>query len=316
MKLNHFPLLLVALLATPAFAQDAPPVNSQELLRALKLLQSRNEEMQKAQFNKAIQDFRAAASSNSKAIAFYEEAVRATRFAGQTLQQTQFQEWKKKEAERLRSNEMQTAARLHLTYAVLTLEAARGTPIEQLLPALFQYTNEILKLREDPDRRADFDKQELLKGSISGGVFIQWYGAGKMLTSLKGWEGSPGDVDGIYQKTILPEMRKQKDFRITQYWDARIDREARQVEHGKGAFKIDQFNQIQKPNLLWQRAEDMLAVGQQNRAISEMFGLIKNFPDHPETPARIAKLEKLLTPPPAAAPSPASDQTPAQAAAQ
>ncbi len=308
---RYLPLALLVALYAPALAQDAPAVDAQTLLRALKQIQERNTEATKSQLNKVIQDFRAAASSNSKAIAFYEEAIRATQFAGQTLQQTQFQEWKKKEAEKLRSNEMQTAARLHLVYATLTLDHAKGVPVSDLLPALFQYTNQIIEVREDANRRELFDKQELLKGKVTDSIFIRWYGAGKLLADLKNWEPSPGNVDGIYQKTILPQMRKNKDARIIQYWDGRITRESKRVSEGKVAFNIEQFNLVQKPTLLWQRAEDLLAIGQRNRAINEMFSIIKNFPDHPDTPTRIASLEKTLTPEPA----PATAQAPTTASA-
>jgi len=282
---------LLPLIATPLFAQDAPPVDVQALLNSLQKIQGQNTVSTKAQHDKVLQDFRAAAESNAKAIGFYEEAVRATLFGG-----PKFQEWKKKEGEKLRSNEMQTAVRLHLTYLTLSLQYANGTPVSELLPALFNYTNQVLALREDPVKREAYDRIEISKKGISDSIFIRWYGVEKAVADLKDWENNPMNVDGIYQATILPQMRKDKDARIVQYWDMRLQREAKLAVEGKLPFNADQFNLIQRPNLLWSRAEDLLAIGQRNRAINEMFAVVKNFPSHPEAGGWISKLQALLAP--------------------
>ncbi|MGZ7226727.1 hypothetical protein ACXWO0_09700, partial [Streptococcus pyogenes] len=75
-----------------------------------------------------------------------------------------------------------------------------------------------------------------------------------------------GNVDGIFQKAILPLMRENKDPRLIQYWDHLIQREAESASDQKLAFAAGSFEQQRKPILLWNRAKDMLALGWKNRA--------------------------------------------------
>jgi hypothetical protein len=302
--MRHYSLPLTVLssfcLSTLATAQDLPPVDSSTLLKALEQVEAKHAEINKSQAQRAIQDFKAAMGSDSKATAFYEEAVRATQFMGQNQQQTQFQEWKKKESPKYQQSEVQMATRLNLTYTIISLEFASGMPVEKLIPALLQYTNQVLDYRAGlkPEQRAIFDRQEMINTSVSSGIFARWYGIDKTLAGLKNWGMSPGKVDDIYLKTILPELRKMKDPKAVQYWDARIAREEKAANEGNVTFKIEQFTQVQKPALLWSRAEELLALGMRNRAINEMFAVIKNTPASTETPGRIEKLKALLAPPP------------------
>jgi hypothetical protein len=76
----------------------------------------------------------------------------------------------------------------------------------------------------------------------------------------------------------------------------------------KLAFEIEKFNTQRRPALLWSRAQDLLAIGQKNRAATEMFGIIRSSPTSPELPAWIAALESVLAPPPADAPMSASGE--------
>ena len=80
----------------------------------------------KAQNNKLIQDLSAAGADNSSAINFYLQAVEQVQFQGETREHTQFQEWKKKDANQLKDPDMQNAVRLHLNYLVISLQHAMG----------------------------------------------------------------------------------------------------------------------------------------------------------------------------------------------
>ncbi len=73
---------------------------------------------------------------------------------------------------------------------------------------------------------------------------------------------------------------------------------------------------MRRPSLIWSRDEDLARVGQRNRAITDMFALIKTFPTHPEAAAWIAELEMMLAPtPPATIATPAPDAAPPATAA-
>jgi hypothetical protein len=282
--------LLVAQLST-AFAQvqDAAPVDAKALLTQLHDLKEKHSTAEKAQNNKAIQDLLAAANSNATAVAFYQEAVRYVQFAGQNHENKEFRDWKQKEADRLKSAEFQTAARLHLIYLALTLQRASGTKVPDLMPGLLNYVN--LLATNYPL----VWNQELMTKSVTDGIFSRWLGLDRSFSNFKDWEVNAGNLDGIYQKTILPQMRKDKDPKIVQYWDDKLNREKNKASNSGLAFKVDNFNLVDRPEILWSRAEDMLIIGQKNRAIGEMFAVVKNFPDHPKSGSWIGRLEAILS---------------------
>lgn len=194
------------------------------------------------------------------------------------------------------------------------------------------------------DKERKIDKQtikrvhdQILKQSLASSAFVQWMRLGDYITDVappkKGggrarsaaaaddapapsWEGTPGSFDGIYQSILLPEMRDMKDLRVREYWDNKITREGEAATRSQKTFEIDKFNQVRRPSLLWSRNEDLARVGQRNRAITDMFGLIKTYPTHPEAAAWIAELELMLAPtPPATLATPAPDAAPPATAA-
>lgn len=166
---------------------------------------------------------------------------------------------------------------------------------------------------------------QILKPSLAGSPVVKWMkltdavraegggrddGArgGRRAEGTAGgtWESSPAGLDGIFLKIILPELRSQKDARVLEYWDLKLKKEADAASRSRLAYEIEKFNSERRPTLLWSRSQEFIALGQKNRAISEMFGVIKAHPTHPQADDWIAALEQLLAPPtpaPAAAPS-------------
>jgi hypothetical protein len=176
---------------------------------------------------------------------------------------------------------------------------------------------------------------QILKNPLTGSAFVQWMrlsdyindvapqkgrgGKAKAAVaaaddgSAQAWEGTPGSFDGIYQNILLPEMRTAKDVRIIEYWDNKIKREGEAATRSQKTFEIDKFNQMRRPSLMWSRDQDLAKVGQRNRAIADMFTLIKSFPAHPEAAGWIAELEQMLAPTPPAAPAATSTSAPVPA---
>ena len=287
--MKKFVLLSLVIALRCASAQDATAVDAKTLLSALKEMKTKHAESAKSQFGKMMQDLGAASASNASAIAFYEEATRAITFAGQTREKTLFQEWKKKEADHLKSVEMQTAVRLHLSYLLITLQHANGLTIPQVMPSLLRYSD---MLTAAPEL---VSTQDILRQSVNASIFLKWYGSEKILGNVHDWEMNPGNLDGIWRTTILPQMRKEKDQRAILYWDNKLKLATDAAAETKRVFDVDQFRFIRKPALLWSRAKDLIAIGQRNRGISEMFNIVKNWPDHPNNAAWIAKLEGILS---------------------
>jgi len=300
-------------------AQELDPSQAKEILRQLEELQAQREDLMKKGVAGALQRIRAAAASDSAAKDFYEEAVLQTQFAGQNREQTQLRDWKKKREEALKDSSFPTAARLHLNYLALTLERASGKTNEELLPALLQHAGLILafddKLEDiGPKQRQPLD--ELLKKSVVEGVFSDWLRLKDHIGKVEHWEMAAGNADGIYNQSVLPILREKKDPQLLKYWDARIERATAKATNSDRTFDAEKFSTVQLPRLHWQRSEDEIILGMTARAVSDMLGVLKANPGHPDAETWIKQLTGIVekTTLPAAAAETGEAPTPEPAA--
>lgn len=331
-------------LALPVQAQDAPPVDMKQILQALKALKTQQAQQSMSQKGKALQEVTAGASNPARAADMWEEAVRATQFAGASKEGAQFREWKDNEGSALRTKEVAAALRVHFNWLALTLQRASGSEIKELLPAIIQHTKEATAAKSAMDQFEESMKREreaasgrpgrgdrknndgdvkkmydqVISKSVATGVIAKWLQIEPLLADVSkggdkandkekgGWEMAPANVDGIFNAIVLPELRAQKDPRILEYWDMRLRTEAEEAGRNKLDFEAGKFNTVTRPNLLWQRAQDMAAIGQRNRAVNEMFNIVKAHPSHPNASAWVTSLEQLLSQALAPAPAPAT----------
>lgn len=110
------------------------------------------------------------------------------------------------------------------------------------------------------------------------------------------WPMTPGDLDGIHSAIILPAYRETKDPRILDYWDFVIKRETDAIARRNVDYERQRFQQIRRPELLWSRAEDLVAIGLKNRAILDMVAVLKSNPIHPQAEAWMGQIESMVRP--------------------
>lgn len=353
MNRHFLPAILSALCtAAIAQTNDAPPVDAKQLLQSLHQFRDQNETTVKTRRTGAYQQVMAATGSNEKAAAAWTEAVLAVQFTGVDHQGTAVHDWKQTEGAAINSKEGANAARLHLFWLGLTIQHAAGTETKQLLNTIIDFTKQveidaalIEKVAEAIDKakastvkRAPVNKtladekgtkklhDSIMKMPVTSGPVAKRLLLADILGDVGGkkkkgaeqgesaaWEPVPGNVDGIYKSIILPEFRANKDPRLLDYWDMVLKRHSESIYAGMPDFDERQANQVQRPTLLWSRAQDVMVLGQKNRAITEMFTLIKTYPLHPEIANWMAQLEGILAPPPPAPAASASSIAPPSA---
>jgi len=332
----RFAVLTVAVVATgaPLLAQvqDAPAPDISQILQALRSLKDQQLAQVKSAKEKALKEAQAAAASPGAAATAWEEAVRQVQFEGAPKEGAAFREWKAREGDALSEKEPQNAAQLYFRWLALTLQRSIGTPVRELLPAVVQYTKDLTadqlaaealaeRIARDAalaasgkhgDRKGKKDDQaakrlhDQILRNLAGSPPVKAMGIEEYLKT-EGWEGNPGNLDGIYTAIILPELRALKDQRVLDYWDMRIKRETEAAQKSKLAYDIEKFTKERRPSLLWNKTSELLNLGLKNRAITEMFTLIKTYPQHPDLPKWITGLETALLPP--AAPRAAATTT-------
>lgn len=243
-------------------------------------------------------------------------------------------QWRDTEGELFKEREVQNAVHLHLEWLVITLQRSNGATVKELLPSIINYSKELLgdqammealddtikkekaapgpgkprnqNVKDDQAARRTHDS--ILNKNINNSIIVQWLKLGDFLT-LEKWENNPGNLDGIYTRIVQPELRNQRDPHVMDYWDMKLKKEADAATKSKLSFEVDKFNTLRRPALLWSRAQEYTYLGQKNRAVSEMFNLIKTYPNHPDASDWVSALENVL------APQPAPDAVPAPAPA-
>jgi len=290
------------------------------MLEGLQQIKQQQSTAAQTQLKTTIADFSAASADDGAAENFYVEAVRVTRFVGQDRADTAFSDWQKNTLPRLNP----AAIRLALRYTTISLQRAAGATDAQIFPVLLAYAQEaqdalpgieaqqnVPPPQQEGGRRG-FGRQgggrdeepRILEQAVSDNIFSKWYNIGGQLSGLADWEQVPGNIDSMYQQTLLPLMRKARDPRVLQYWDTKIETERAAASSASAAFNTDRFNLTRRPTLLWSRAEDEVAIGQRDQGLTDMYTLVKNFPTHPDAGKWIKELQDLLTTSPAAASSP------------
>ena len=269
---------------------DATPLNTGNILKELQKIKSNHDVNLQGQLSKSLQMVNSAASNGSVALDYYLQAQFSTQFDGQNHDKSQFQEWKKKQSDKLKSKSFQEALRLYMVYLSLTIQSSMGVKDADLIPSLVNYTTQILNENEF---LADGD--EFMKKTLIGSLIVQWLGVN--LTPSKNWVGAPANVDEMYGKIILPYYREKGDPSAVDYWNRLIERETTAESKESRTFQVDQFTYNRKPTLYWSRALEFYLIGQKNRGLTEMLAVIKAYPNHPTATNWAEKLEQYISDP-------------------
>jgi hypothetical protein len=309
------------------YAQDVQPLDTKALLDALKQIKEQNEAGLKSRRMSAYQQVAAAAASSEKAVAFWKDAVKAVQFMGAKQEGEKIRDWREGDGEALNDRLCANAVRLHLNWLALNLQHAAGIETKVLMPKVLEHTAAALAAHEAAEHFAESLEKakdrgptspgarktvqedgvvkrvhdQIMRMPVSASPVTRWLQMSDIFADSKrkgagSWEQQAGNVDGIYQSVILPEYRAAKDPRLLEYWDMVLKREGDKVAERKLDIEQRDWMQIRRPALLWARAQDVMALGLKNRAISDMFAVVRAVPQHPEAPNWIAQLMELLAP--------------------
>lgn len=327
----RLPAVIVAAFLLPRIlvAQDAPAINADAILRDLdQIEQKQKESMQSARVN-AISQLKAVAGNPAAAADLYQKAVEETRFAGVKNKGQNFQEWKSNHSALLRDKLMQTVLVLHLRYLVLSLERGASDKPEQFVQPSLAFANDmvasdplfikaaqaVVQGRNGSDREKEEaailervlrEKGELLDKSVADGVFAKWLRLGQWLPGGDKWELAPGKISGILEKNVRPVLRGAKNPQLLDTWTLEMKLLADRVSSTRLDHEALEFNNVTRPRLQFSMANDMVALGQKNRAAAEIYGMIKAYPGHPDFDRWVAALREMLKAS-APAPAPATD---------
>lgn len=313
--------------------QDAPPVNVNQLLKDLSTLAPKAQSQSTAAKMAAAQAILTAANAGDGGVAYWESALKATQMDGAGQDATQFRIWKETEGDVYKDREVQSAIHLHLEWLAITLQRSAGATVKDLLPTILNYAHELwadqvlmtmlaesVKKEKEAtapqvpggrgggrsspaakalgdDRKIREVHDQILNKNVANSMITNWQHLRDYVKDIDGWEEVPGNLDGIYKNVIQPELRAERDQRVFEYWDTKMKIESETAGRTKLTFEIDKYNTETGPTLMFGRAQEYVALGQKNRAATEMYGIIQKYPNHPQATEWIATLQNLLAPP-------------------
>lgn len=335
MSLSRFFLLLSVGLTCARAQQDIPAVNAEAILRELDQIEQRQKQAILSARQMAVNQIRSAASSGSAAADLYEKAVEATQFEGTRNKGGNFAEWKSSKAALLRTKEVQTALLLHLRYLALSMERRGSEKPEDFVQPSLVYVNDLAgadalfikqalsaaqnggsdrdREQQALDREAIKLKDDLLNKSLNESLFVRWLRLGPALPKGDDWELIPGSLSGILDKNVRVAMRETKNPALIATYELEMKFLADRVTASRRDHDATEFNTVTRPRLQLARANDMAELGQTHRAVTEIFSMVKTYPQHPDFGRWIQRIRELLAPPAPAAPA---DSAPPAAADQ
>lgn len=286
--------------------QDLPELNADALLKEIETMEQKQKSAKEQERAAIVAAVAGAATTGPVAANFYEKAIEEVQFKGKKDKASAYVDWKKANADFLRSREMQTALLLHLKYLEMALQRKGMENPENMVPGILAYVNEVIAADRMFSGQAQKPKEQsnLLDQPLGQSVFAQWLQLGQWLPEDKIWEPKPGDVGGILEKNVRTVLRETKDPRLLQTWDLQLQVEADRITEGRLQHEIDKFNNVTRPKLLFKKAQDMVVLGQPNRAAGEIVALLRANPSHPDFSAWLAAARGLLATKPAEQTSP------------
>lgn len=291
--------------------QDVPAPDLTALSKEIESLEQKQKLSKASEKNLLMAKIQAATANGQTAASLYSDAVEEVQFKGKKDKVEAFLAWKKSHDDLLRSKEMQTTLLLHLRYLLLSLQRKDMDKPETQLPAVMAYLNDLIAADDvvsdptpakqaNPQKKAPApppdERKNLLDKPLSQSVIVQWLRLGEWLPDGKSWEDSPGDVAGILEKNVRSVLREKKDPQLIQTWDMQMKVEADRITSGRSIHQADEFNLITRPQLLFKRAQDMIIIGQPNRALIETITLVRTYPSHPDFEKWVGKIRESIKP--------------------
>lgn len=307
-------LLTVTTLPTPGQDTQNPlgltPDDASALLGQLQKLHEDFSQSREDLLTSALTRIRAATASESTAAELYLAAQKIASFGapGSTNATQEPKDWREEQIAWLKETGAPKAIRVQLAWIALLIEADQKPEDER--PTLLKKAHIIAKEaatvaqeltllpatggggrggpageggRRGPGggggRR---DVGAFLSQSVFSSVFAQAYNLQNHIKPPPGWALAPLDLEGIYERMLLADARKNQPAELTTLWDERLNLEAALHRAALSEDAYLTWGQVEGRHLQWRKHLDLLRSGVGGRAAGlELIRLFKENPTHP-----------------------------------
>lgn len=206
---------------TPGKSADLTPEQIAAVQAQLQSLRDTIEGKTSERNRSAWSVFMSASQDNRAAVELLEKCTKIVDYDREGRDDSDFRDWQSKQKDRYRDDQYMEGLRLQLRWLAITCKAAEAEELDSVLPEVISYVENLTQLSEMPGNAA--------LASVGGSIFVRAYEIERLIGRNQNWEPVPYNIAGIYEKTILPYLRKEAPDRLMSAWDKRIDQQTRLV---------------------------------------------------------------------------------------
>ena len=223
MKPSSFPALLLGLSLAASTVQsiELTPDQIQSLKARLKSLKENLDTHLTTRNTTAAQTFITAAADPRAAVELYLNCTKMVDYDREGLPETDFRAWKDGQKDRISDPKFVESLQQQLRYLALSCQAAETEDKSKIFAPLMAHVDSLSMLTEPPTGA--------VTQSVANSIFARAYYLEDLLGKNENWESVPINIEGIYNRSIMPYLRKENPTGLMNAWDKRIEQETRLV---------------------------------------------------------------------------------------
>ena len=302
----------LALLGGRVSGQEAK-LDRAKALAELKEIEAKNEKLTQDLLVKAAKELSEAGGDKFKAVQLYLDSYRNVEFGHAQDGEGRYQQWRIENKEKIASLEFGEAVQLHVQYVGLVCRQALGEREAPRAEEWGMYWERLMDTKDKVESVVDVAKTPAKVEKKAGGGKRQAKPSGDDFAypalesplvrdrQIQGFLGevkeatvSSSSVGAIFNQVVRPRLRKAKSQELIRLWDLRIAA----MDEGMGkevkTLGLDDYKVLKRPELMWERADDLEKMGDQEAAWAKKMEILKSCPYHPKIAEWIGEMKQAL----------------------
>lgn len=282
-------------------ARDPNDISAEEiagLLRQLRSMRDGLDSEERRTVTEALKALAPASASPNEAVSLWSGSVRALEFDKQNKRGSDFDDWRKKNDDKLHDAGFAAAMRLQCRYLKLCLEADTPEKAGRAGAAIIALMEESIKAMPQCAQYASVLREDVFSSPIA-----KRFGVEKQCP--EGWARAPLSIDANFGRFVKAALAKNPAD-VPALWESRMKLERAQAEatdqigrvqrrhrnseamgrrinaqkDEQDTKAVDTFERDKLPGLLWSMGEDFYKAGLRRRGIETLFGVLRKYPKH------------------------------------
>ena len=302
----------ITLLSGRVLAEEAK-LDRAKVLAELKEIEAKNEKLTQGLLEKAAKELTEAGGDKFKAVQVYLDSYRNVEFGRAQDGDSRYQQWRIDNKEKISSLDFSEAVQLHVQYVGLVCRQALGEKEAPKAGEWGTYWEHLLATKDKVENVVDVPQTQAKVEKKTGVGRRQAKQTGDDFTypalesplvrdrQIQGFLGevkeaavSSSSVGAVFNQVVRPHLRKAKSRDLVRLWDLRIAA----MDEGMGkevkTLGLDDYKVLKRPELMWERADDLEKMGEQESAWAKKMEIIKSCPYHPKLAEWIGEMKQAL----------------------